>query len=180
MLKFIDNFDSKFTPRKKGFIALGAVILAAVMTAAAFLYPMELFSLFIDSTAGSYIALTLISVILSCIFGWVFTLITRQNLSASLLVISNVFFQIGIFFLFSAFRYTIPYLWIIAAAVHALVTVLIFLISKPNPTSAVKRTKEKPPVSTKLKIVTAIIYSLAADALYNTLSVMWCKLLLNA
>lgn len=179
MLKFIDNFDSKFTPRKKGFIALGAVILAALMTAAAFLYPMELFSLFIDSTAGSYIALTLISVILSCIFDWVFTLITRQNLSASLLVVSNVFFQIGIFFLFSAFRYTIPYLWIITTAVHALVTVLIFLISKPN-AAAIKRTKEKLPVSTKFKIITAIIYSLAADALYNTLAVIWCKLLLNA
>lgn len=179
MLKFIDDFDSKFTPRKKGFIALGAVILAALMTAAAFLYPMELFSLFIDSTAGSYIALTLISVILSCIFVWVFTLITRQNLSASLLVVSSVFFQIGIFFLFSAFRYTIPYLWIITAAVHALVTVLIFLISKPN-AAAIKRTKEKLPISTKFKIIAAIIYSLLSDALYNTLSVMWCKLLLNS
>lgn len=174
MLKFVEKIDNIFTARRKGFIALGAVIAAALMIAAAIFYPMECFSLFIDSTVGSYIALALISAILSCIFGWVFTLITRQALSASLLFVSNLIFQIGIFFLFSAFRYSMPYLWIIAAAVHALVTILIFLISKPSPAPSVKRTKEKPPVGTRFKIITAIIYSIAADILYNTLSFAWC------
>lgn len=179
MLKFIENTDRKFTVKKKGFIALGAVIFAALFTAAGIAYPMEIYSLFIDSTAGSYIALVLMSAVVSCIFGWLFSLVTRQNISALLTFISNVIFQIGTFFLFAAFRYSMPYLWIITTAVHAAVSILIFLISKPNPTSAVKRTKEKPPVSTKIKIITAIIYSLAADALYITLAVMWLMLFLN-
>ena len=179
MLKFIEKFDNKFTVRKKGFFALGAAILAAIFAAAGFAYPMEVFSLFIDSTAGSYIALTLISIIVSCIFIWLFSLLTRQNISALLTLISNAVFQIGLFFLFAAFRYSMPYLWIITAAVHALVTVLLFLISKPNPASNVKRVKEKPPVSTKIKIVSAVICSLAADALYITLAVLWCNMLLE-
>ena len=130
MLKFIEKFDSKFTVRKKGFIALGAVIIAALLTVAGFAYPMEVFSLLVDSTAGSYVALTLISVILSCAFGWLFSLVTRQNISALLTPISNAVFQIGMFFLFAAFRYNMPYLWIITTVVHTLVTVLLFLISK--------------------------------------------------
>ena len=180
MLKFIENIDSKFTVRKKGFIALGAVIIAALLTAAGFAYPMEVFSLLVDSTAGSYVALTLISVILSCAFGWLFSLVTQQNISALLTLISNALFQIGMFFLFAAFRYNMPYLWIITAVVHTLVTVLLFLISKPNPPSNVKRVKEKPPVSTKVKVITAIIYAIASDALYITLAVVWLKLLINA
>ncbi len=180
MLKFIENIDSKFTVRKKGFIALGAVIIAALLTAAGIAYPMEVFSLLVDSTAGSYVALTLISVILSCAFSWLFSLATRQNISAILTLISNTVFQIGMFFLFAAFRYSMPYLWIITAAVHTLVTVLLFLISKPNPPSNVKRVKEKPPVSTKVKVITAVIYALASDALYITLAVVWLKLLINA
>ena len=89
MLKFIEKIDSKFTVRKKGFIALGAVIIAALLTAAGIAYPMEVFSLLVDSTAGSYVALMLISVILSCAFGWLFSLATRQNISALLTLISN-------------------------------------------------------------------------------------------
>lgn len=173
MLKFIEKTDSKFTVKKKGFIALGTVILAAIFAAAGSAYPMEVYSLFIDSTAGSYVALVLISAIVSCIFGWLFSLITRQNISALLTFIGNIIFQIGTFFLFAAFRYSIPYLWIITVVVHAAVCVLIFLVSKPYPPTAVKRTKEKPPVSTKVKIVSAIIYSLAADTLYITLAVVW-------
>lgn len=180
MLKFIENIDSKFTVRKKGFIALGAVIIAALLTAAGIAYPMEVFSLLVDSTAGSYVALALISIVLSCAFGWLFSLLTRQNISALLTLISNAVFQIGMFFLFAAFRYSMPYLWIITAAVHTLVTVLLFLISKPNPPSNIKRTKEKPPVSTKVKVITAIICALSSDALYITLAVVWLKLLINA
>lgn len=180
MLKFIENIDSKFTVKKKGFIALGAAVFAALFTTAGFLYPMEFFSLFVDSTVGSYIALVLISIVISALFGWLFSLITRQNISTLLLFVSNVIFQIGMFFLFAAFRYSMPYLWMLTAAVHALVSVLIFLISKPNATPNVKRVKEKPPVSTKAKIISAVIYSLMADALYNTLAVVWLKLLINA
>lgn len=180
MLKFIEKFDSKFTVRKKSFIALGAVIIAALLTVAGFAYPMEVFSLLVDSTAGSYVALTLISVILSCIFGWLFSILTRQNISALLTFISNAVFQIGMFFLFAAFRYSMPYLWIITVIVHTLVTVLLFLISKPTPPSNIKRTKEKSPVSTKVKVITAVIYALAADALYITLAVVWLKLLINS
>lgn len=179
MLKPIENIDSKFTVRKKGFIALGAVIIAALLTAAGIAYPMEVFSLLVDSTAGSYVALTLISIVLSCAFGWLFSLLTRQNISALLTLVSNAAFQIGMFFLFAAFRYSMPYLWIITAAVHILVTVLLFLISKPNPEPNVKRVKEKPPVSTKVKIISSVIYALAADALYITLAVAWLKILMN-
>lgn len=180
MLKFIENTDSKFTVRKKGFAALCAAVFAALFTGAALLFPMEFFSLFIDSTVGSYITLVLISIVISCVFGWLFSLLTRQNISALLTLVSNAIFQTGMFFLFSAFRYTMPYLWIITAAVHALVTVPIFLISKPNPQSNVKRVKEKPPVGTGSKAIAAIVCSLAADALYITLAVVWCRLLINA
>lgn len=171
MFKFIEKIDSKFTVRRKGFFALGAVILAAIWIIAGILFPLEWFSLFFDFTAGSYVTLALLSAVLSCIFTWIFSLISRQNISALLMFISNLIFQIGMFFLFAAFRYEIPYLWIITAAVHALVCVLIFLISKPNAAPAIKRVKtEKPPVSTKIKVICAIAYSLIADAAYILLA----------
>ncbi|MGN0553601.1 MAG: hypothetical protein ACI4I1_09470 [Oscillospiraceae bacterium] len=177
MFKFIEKIDSKFTVRRKGFFALGAVILAAIWIVAGILFPLEWFSLFFDFTAGSYVTLALLSAVLSCIFTWIFSLITRQNISALLMFISNLIFQIGMFFLFAAFRYEMPYLWIITAAVHALVCVLIFLKSKPTAAPAVKRVKtEKKPLGTKAKIISAAAYSILSDAAYillASLSAVW-------
>lgn len=171
MFKFIDNIDSKFTVRRKGFFALGAVILAALWIGAGLLFPMEWFSLFFDFTAGSYVTLALLSTVLSCVFTWIFTLVTRQDISVLLMFVSNLVFQIGMFFLFSAFRYEMPYLWIITAFVHALVCILIFMKSKPTATPAVKRIKtEKKPLGTKAKIISAAAYSILSDAAYILLA----------
>lgn len=171
MFKFIDNIDSKFTVRRKGFFALGAVILAALWIGAGLLFPMEWFSLFFDFTAGSYVTLALLSAVLSCVFTWIFTLVTRQDISVLLMFVSNLVFQIGMFFLFSAFRYEMPYLWIITAVVHALVCILIFMKSKPTAAPDVKRIKtEKKPLGTKAKIISAAAYSILSDAAYILLA----------
>lgn len=181
MFSFISRFDNKFTPKKKGFFALGAVAFAVLWIIGWLIFPMEFFSLFFDFTAGSYVTLALMSAFVTMIFNWLFTLISRQNISASLTFVSNLVFQIGMFFLFAAFRYSIPYLWIITAVVHLILTVLIFIFSKPVEFTSVKRVKnKKAPIGNKLKIVLGLAYSLFGDALYIILNLIFIRLAYGA
>lgn len=177
MPSFISHFDNKFTLKRKGFFALGAVAFAVLWIIGWLIFPMEFFSLFFDFTAGSYVTLALMSAFVTIVFNWLFTLISRQNISVTFTFTSNLVFQIGMFFLFAAFRYSIPYLWIITAVVHLILTILIFIFSKPIELTSVKRVKnKKAPIGNKLKIVLGLAYSLLGDGLYLLINYIFIRL----
>lgn len=164
---FMRKTDIFFTLRKKMFIAAGAAAFAALWVLLWFMFPMEWYSVFFASAAGSYVTLSLLSLAVSCIFIWLFSLITKLNLSFILFNICSLVIQVSLFFLYAAYRYEKPFLPIIAAVIHAAVCTILLLLSREYPPKTVKRTNtKKPPINTAAKIAFGAAYSAVSDIVY--------------
>jgi hypothetical protein len=144
MLENIKKIDSKFTLKRKGFFALGAVIFAAVWAVLWLVFPMLWYSLFFASTVGCYVTLALLGTVLITIMCWLCSLATSLDISVTKNFIVNLIFLVGIFFLFAAFRYSMVYLVIIAAVLHCAANVWVLGTARIRHREKVKRMKSKP------------------------------------
>ncbi len=144
MFEAVKKFDEKFTLKRKGFFAIGAVAVAVLWAVLWLVFPMQWYSLFFSSTVGSYVTLILLAAVLIMPMCWIFSLITRTNLSVTKSLIVNIIFLVGIFFLFSAFRYTMAYLIAIAAVLHIAAMAWVLGTAPKIPKKHIKRTKPEP------------------------------------
>ncbi|MGN0607578.1 MAG: hypothetical protein ACI4J6_00110 [Oscillospiraceae bacterium] len=144
MLEPIKKFDNSFTLKRKGFFALGAVVLAALWAVLWLIFPMEWYAVFFASTVGSYVTLALLAAVLILPFCWLFSLITSTNISVTKNFIVNFIFLVGTFFLFAAFRYSMVWLMIIAAVLHIGAMVWVLGTASVVPKKRIKRMKAKP------------------------------------
>lgn len=166
MLEKIRSFDLGFTDRKKRFFALGAIVFAVVWAILWVIFPMQWYSLFFASTIGSYVQLILLATVLIFILCWVFTKITASNISVTKNYFVNLIFMIGILFLFSAFRYSMVYLIVIAAVLHAAAMVWVLGTAIPNNEISASakcgflKLKEQPLIT----VMWAVLYTIIINA----------------
>lgn len=123
--------DKGFTIKTKGYLSLGCLGAAVLWTALWFLFPMEWYTVFFDSTIGSYVTLILLATVLVIPFCWLFTIITSSNISFTLNYIANVLFMIATVFVYSALRFSMW--WLVAIAVLAHIAVQTFIIGTAHP-----------------------------------------------
>ena len=153
MLEPIKKFDNGFTLKRKGFFALGAVMLAVLWAVLWLIFPMEWYAVFFASTVGSYVTLALLAAVLILPFCWLFSLITSTNISVTRNFIVNFIFLIGTFFLFAAFRYSMVWLMIIAAVLHIGAMVWVYGSAEKYKTGRISLKHKEEPVPEGIKMI---------------------------
>ncbi len=114
--------------RIKGFAALGAVAFAALWLVLWMIFPMEFYSLFFVSTVGSYAVVILTSSVLILPFCWILTFAASADIPFWLDYVLNVIFMTAVFFLYSAFRYSMPFLIVTAGVLH--ICGMVFVVGR--------------------------------------------------
>lgn len=160
--------------KRKGIMALAAVGAAVLWIILWMLFPMEWYSLFFASTAGSYIQIALLCTVIILPLCYIMSVITSADISSALNYIVNLIFMMGILFLFSAFRYSMPWLVAIAAVLHMGAMVWVYGSAEKYKTGRISLKHKEEPVPEGIKMIKkqplitimwAAIYTLAANAL---------------
>lgn len=118
MLKILKKFDMYFDIKKKkrySLICLGAVVLWILLWMT---FPMEFYSLFFDSSAGSNVMLLLMELVLMIPANLMFSRILKANISMSLTLIGDIICMTAAAYTFSIFRYDSVWWVILAIAIH--------------------------------------------------------------
>lgn len=163
--------DSYFTDKMKAVWAVGAFAFALLFAVLWNLFPMVFYSVFFANTVGSYVLLALISLVVLLPLFWLFTKLSKTDLSFCMAVPMNVIPVIAVEFVFSVFFFSDARLWcIVAVAVHSLLNILTFGFAEIRGGKAPKgmnapapkgeRVIKKQPV---LAVVWAVAYSFVAD-----------------
>lgn len=160
--------------KRKGIMSLAAVGAAAVWLILWSLFPMEWYSLFFASTVGSYVQIVLLCTVLILPFCWIMSIITSADVSSLLNYIVNLVFMMLILFLFSAFRYSMPWLVAIAAVLHIGAMVWVYGSAEKYKTGRISLKHKEEPVPEGIKMIKkqplitimwAAIYTIAINAL---------------
>lgn len=123
------RLDAWFTPKRKGIAALGAIGFTLLWMFLWNAFPMEFYSFFFYKTSivGSNIQLLLLNAVVLLPLFWVFTKLTKTDLSFSKTVLLNVLLLIAADFVFSIFAFSDRlYFCIIALIVHMAINVWVF------------------------------------------------------
>lgn len=123
------RLDDWFTTKKRGIFALGAIGFALVWMFLWNAFPMQFYSFFFYKTSivGSNIQLLLLNGVVLLPLFWVFTKLTKTDLSFSKTVLLNVLLLAAADFVFSIFAFGDRiYICIIALIVHILINVWTF------------------------------------------------------
>lgn len=126
MFKHLDDW---FTTKRRGIFALGALGFVLVWMFLWNAFPMEFYSFFFYKTSivGSNIQLLLLNGVVLLPLFWLFTKLTKTDLSFSKAVLLNVLLLIAADFAFSVFAFGERfYICVIALIVHALINVWTF------------------------------------------------------
>lgn len=157
----------KLTKLSKGIFAAGAVLFAVLWLALWLIFPMEWYSLFFASTVGSFVTIALLAADITIILCWAFSILSGIDIPFSKNLIVNIFFMAAVLWLFAAFRYSMPYVVIIAAVLHAaaMVWVMGFAYKYPKKGKSdpenVKAIKKQPIIT----VIWAAAYVISADIL---------------
>ncbi len=164
-MNIAEKIDGGFTPRKKGFFALGTIGLIILWMILWYVFPMEWYSFFFASTVGSYIHLVLLATVLIFPMCWLLTVITGRNISIVKNYPVSLVFMIAIVFLFSAFRYDMAFLPVTAGILHAIAMVWVIGTAKHYERRKIKRIKnaeaKKQPL---LVVLSAVLYTAAINS----------------
>lgn len=164
------RLDAYFTGRRKGFAALGALGFALLWMFLWNAFPMEFYSIFFAGTVGSNVQLLLLNIVTLLPLFWVFSKLTRTDLSFSKTVLLNILLLIAADYVFAIFAFAgMFYLCIITLIVHIAVNVWVFgsaeVRSKPSkgmkaPEITGRAIKKQPVIS----VIWAAAYSFSAEA----------------
>lgn len=166
------QIDKYFTDKKKGIFALGAIGFAVLWLILWYIFPMQFYSLFFASVIGSNIQLALLNFTALFPLFYIFTKLTKTELSFSKTVLMNVLLTAAVEYVFSIFMFSGRfYICVIACILHSAANVLTFgsagvrngKLGRGMRAPGVKlraAIKEQPVIS----IVWAAIFSFTADA----------------
>ncbi|MGN1416704.1 MAG: hypothetical protein ACI4XF_07675 [Oscillospiraceae bacterium] len=118
MLKCLKKFDNYFDIKKKkkySLICLGIVVLWILLWIT---FPMEFYSLFFDSAAGSNVMLLIMELVIMIPANLLFSRILKANISMSLTFIEDIVCMTAAAYTFSIFRYDSVWWVILTIAVH--------------------------------------------------------------
>ena len=172
LIDLFTKLDKYFTDRRKGYFALGSLIFVPVWMFLWNAFPMQFYSFFFAGVIGGNIQLVLLDLVVLFPMLYIFTKLTRTDLSFCKTVLLNVFLVAGVEYVFSIFYFQgLFYICVIAYLIHSAVNIWTFgsaeirsiKMGKGMRAPEVKRNraiKEQPVLS----IVWAVIFSFTADA----------------
>lgn len=121
------KIDSHFNNRTRGIAAIGALAFALVWAILWDIFPMQFYSFFFADTIGSNIQLILINTVVLLPFFWLFTKLSRTDLSFSGTVLLNILLVVGVEYVFSIFLFSdYFFICVIAVIIHAAINILPF------------------------------------------------------
>lgn len=121
------KLDKYFTDKKRGFFALGAVAFAVLWMILWCVFPMQFYSIFFVSMTGSNIQLALLNFTVLFPLFYIFTKLSKTDLSFSKAVLINVFLTAAVEYTFSICMFSdYFYLCVIAYIVHSAVNIWTF------------------------------------------------------
>lgn len=155
----------KLTKLAKGVLAAGAVLFAVLWLVLWLIFPMEWYSLFFASTVGSFVTIALLAADITIILCWAFSFLSGIDIPFVKNLIVNIISMAAVLWLFAAFRYSMPYVVIIAAVLHAAAMVWVMGFAKKYPKKGkpdpenVKAIKKQPIIT----VIWAAAYVILAD-----------------
>ena len=166
------KLDKYFTNRKKGYFALGAIAFALLWMFFWNAFPMQFYSFFFAGIIGGNIQLALLDLVVLFPMLYIFTKLTRTDLSFCKTVLLNVLLMIAVEYVFSIFMFSdYFYICIIAYILHSAANIWTFgsaevqslKIGKGMRAPEVKRERaiKKQPV---ISIIWAAAFSFVSDA----------------
>ncbi len=168
--------DSYFTDKKKAVWAVGALVFALLFALLWKLFPMIFYSVFFANTVGSYVLLALISLVVLMPFYWLFTKLSKTDISFCMAVPMNVIPVIAVEFVFSVFFFSDAQLWCIAAvAVHSLLNILTFGFAEIRDGKAGKGMNAPAPkaeITIKKQPIIAVVWAVAYSFVVDVVSFM--------
>ena len=122
-----NRIDKFFTDKRKGFAAVGALAFVLLWMFLWDVFPMEFYSLFFADNFGSNILLLLLNTAVLLPFFYIFTKLTRTDLSFCKTVLVNILCLVAVEYVFSIFFFSnYFFLCIISFILHAAVNIWIF------------------------------------------------------
>ena len=172
LMDLFTRLDKYFTDRRKGYFALASLAFIPVWMFIWNAFPMQFYSVFFAGVIGGNIQLALLDLVVLFPLFYIFTKLTRTDLSFCKTVLLNVFLMAGVEYVFSIFYFQgLFYLCVIAYIIHSAVNIWTFgsagvrdgKMGKGMRAPEVKRDRaiKKQPI---LTIVWAVIFSFTADA----------------
>lgn len=168
MFSRIDNF---FTDKRKGFAAIGALVFALLWMFLWNIFPMEFYSLFFADIVGSNILIILLNTVVLLPSFYIFTKLTRTDLSFIKTVLVNIFCLAAVDYVFSIFFFSDYFFWcVIAIVLHAAVNVWVFGSARVRDGKAPKGMKAPMPETEKsikkqplISIIWAVVFAFVTD-----------------
>ncbi|MCM1523521.1 MAG: hypothetical protein NC120_03590 [Ruminococcus sp.] len=156
--------------KKPPFFTEKRKLAAAVLSAAAVLlwlilwqiFPMEFYSLFFASYAGSNFTLLLLSLVITFPANYIASKALKTDVKTGVHAAANMIGMVGCIYLYSAFRYNAPYFPILGFAAHICACAVIFVKSKGE---KIPKIKDASPGRAKLAISGAVC-TVCSDLLY--------------
>ncbi len=183
MFKKIDNY---FDFRHKVYAALGAVVFAIVWLILWDMFPMQFYSLFCASLAGSFIQLVLLNAVVAPVFLLIFTAVTKTDLSFCKTVPINIVcvFGIELLRLFIGFYGWSMYLLAAGIIVHGAICLWAFGTAEIRDKKAPKGMNAPSPkreIAIKkqpvIAVIWAVVFAFSIDAvclwLYRVMALIY-------
>ncbi|MDE6710741.1 MAG: hypothetical protein K2J76_09670 [Oscillospiraceae bacterium] len=166
------KIDKYFTDKRKLAFAAGALVFALLWAFLWNAFPMPFYSIFFADIIGSNVQLVILNIVVLLPLFYIFTLLTKTELSFSKTVLLNIFLAVAVEYVFSIFLFSNSFYWcVIAYVIHSAVNVWTFGSAGVRDGKAPKgmrspEVKLVPAIKTQplISVIWAAAFSLCADA----------------
>lgn len=166
------KIDKYFTDKKKTVFAAGALLFAFLWAFLWNAFPMQFYSLFFADPVGSNVQLVILNTVVLLPLFYIFTLLTKTELSFSKTVLLNILLAAAVEYVFSIFLFSDSFYWcVIAYVLHSAANVWTFGSAGVRDGKAPKGMRspevklvpaiKKQPI---ISVIWAAAFSLCADA----------------
>ncbi|MCM1480968.1 MAG: hypothetical protein NC085_14790, partial [Muribaculaceae bacterium] len=107
--------DKFFTDKRKLIFAAGALVFALLWAFLWNAFPMRFYSVFFADLVGNNVQLVLLNLVILFPLFYIFTLLTKTELSFSKTVLLNVFLAVAVEYVFSIFLFSDSFFWCVIA-----------------------------------------------------------------
>lgn len=123
----LTKIDKYFTDKRKLIFAAGALLFALLWAFLWNAFPMQFYSLFFADPVGSNVQLAILNIVILLPLFYIFTLLTKTELSFSKTVLLNIFLAAAVEYVFSIFLFSGRFfLCVIAYVLHFAANVWTF------------------------------------------------------
>ena len=121
------KIDKYFTDKRKLAFAAGALVFALLWAFLWNAFPMPFYSIFFADIVGSNVQLVILNIVVLLPLFYIFTLLTKTELSFSKTVLLNIFLAVAVEYVFSIFLFSDSFYWCVTAYVlHSAANVWTF------------------------------------------------------